>query len=556
MQQNSTTVYELLDNYSPKLQTLIHETERFASSILRVTTLLTGAAATALFSFTKSAVTEAAKVDRLTYTFAALSGSMETATEKMRWLREFSLRSIGQFDDLAEAGTLLEASGLNMQRFLPSISNIAGAFGGAKEQVLELATAFSRFASGTNFGESMRVLRRFGIGIADFMKEGLSVSPSGQIKASTEQALAALEGIAKRKFGEIGELARNEISVKFSNLHDAWNQMLDGFGKGWFPFITEVLQSLQPFIQFLTSSGLIEEMGRNWANAIKSITGIDEQGGGGGLPRFLSYLVAVMSELPNLFMNVGNFIKGFIQTTAQNVVEFINFFLTQSTILYNGVATVFNFISNQIIDTVNIMTRLVTWAINQMLNVAHQAATIIAPGMGFFPAAQLPDAFAVPHVNLPIQNAPQPFKNATDIFEKMFGGLGDAFGSFQSSIGTESNRIYTAFMNRDQTQGKDNKLYSMFNDSFTPLAKETAENTATIAKNTTDFSAMLKRYVVGGGPLAQIGVTPSELGVARAGGGTRSINVQVGSKHLTDAMSEIVEQVVNEMVRQGLRIHQ
>ena len=107
-------------------------------------------------------MTQVIVIQRLTMTYAALTGSLDSAGQKMKYLQTYAAGAIGHFDDLAKAGTLLEAAGLQMERFIPIIDTLSGVFGGTSEQVRELASAFGRVASG-QMGEAMEVFRRFGI---------------------------------------------------------------------------------------------------------------------------------------------------------------------------------------------------------------------------------------------------------------------------------------------------------------------------------------------------------------------------------------------------------
>lgn len=84
--------------------------------------------------------------------------------------------------------------------------------------------------------------------------------------------------------------------------------------------------------------------------------------------------------------------------------------------------------------------------------------------------------------------------------------------------------------------------------------KRIEANTRKTADSMSSFGSDLRRYVVGGGPLAQIGVTPSELGAfqnSAAGGGSGSggIQVNVGNRKLSDAITEITEQVVLQVMK-------
>lgn len=86
---------------------------------------------------------------------------------------------------------------------------------------------------------------------------------------------------------------------------------------------------------------------------------------------------------------------------------------------------------------------------------------------------------------------------------------------------------------------------SPFTGENSPLG-QIATNTAKIAANT-DGIKDLKRYVVGGGPLAQIGVTPVELNRARRGAPKLTVDLKG-----VESFSDIVAKTILQMQRQGL----
>ena len=83
----------------------------------------------------------------------------------------------------------------------------------------------------------------------------------------------------------------------------------------------------------------------------------------------------------------------------------------------------------------------------------------------------------------------------------------------------------------------------------TELLQEHRRLLQEIARNTNNLND-LKRFVVGGGTQAQLGITQTELGRAR--GNSVQVSVLAGSRNLNAALSEIVQETVLQMMRQGL----
>lgn len=78
------------------------------------------------------------------------------------------------------------------------------------------------------------------------------------------------------------------------------------------------------------------------------------------------------------------------------------------------------------------------------------------------------------------------------------------------------------------------------------------QNTRRTAESMSSFASDLKRYVVGGGPLAEIGVTPAEVGAFQNGQGTaggQTIQVDAGGRKLNEALSEMIEQGVFKILK-------
>ena len=431
--------------------------------------------AAGMLGLTHSAIDQAAKIERLRMTYAALGHDLEGAGQKMDFVQRFAQTSIAHFDDLAEAGTLLEASGLRMERFLPTINNIAGAFGGTTEQVLELAGAFGRLASGQT-GEAMERMRRFGITAGDLMTQGIRVGATGQINAPVEQIFGAIERAAQRKFGEIGTIMGSTIGVKFSNLSDAWHMMLQKFGEGWFPFVGKVLDSLTPFMNFLSQSGVLQGLGKMLGATISNLAGITESE---SIPRFLSYITAVVEQLPQVFETVGSRLKGLFEFLGERFIGFIN---TAMEGLTGGINTV----KHQVEYLVNV--------IKFNMHELKAMATPFSRHEAFKPFSMGQDASFTP------------LKNPADIFERMMGGLTGGLGD---NIGKRAGQIFAEFQKyqANPQAGVDGSKYDMFNNNY---QAQIAQNTMKTAEATAHM-ADLKKFALGGGDLGAMGVTPTEM---------------------------------------------
>lgn len=500
-------IYKLTDQYSAPLKRITEGTTRFGLKVLSVMGLITGlAGAAGLAGLGKSVLSNALEIERLTGTFTALSGSADKARQKLGWLQAFAQTSIGQFADLAAAGAQLEASGLNMERILPLISNISAAFGGTREQVLELASAFGRVPSGV-FGESMEIFRRFGITAGDLMAQGLKMSGNGQFQATAVQMLTAIENVAKKKFGQIGEALGNSLGVKISNLQDAWQQMTATLGETFFPVLKQIVDSVTQFINFIKESGWVKSFG-------ESITATFGQvfGDGNAIFRFFSYVLAFLEYLPEIIYNSWKIIKGVFQSIA------------------DGFLGVFNFIGQKYTDFLNILKH----GMDAYLDFLH-----MIPGIGSFlnKKDRAPDYKFTPIT-------------ASDILRDITGVAFPDYAESISKRGDELFRKFQAFQQRPGGAGVPVFEGDFFNgQSVAQSMQQTAQNTAIIAGNTNPLKE-LRKFVVGGGPLAAFGITPTELGRGRSR--EQRVQVSVGTRPLEQAVGDIVNETVGEMLRQGV----
>lgn len=495
----STASSVMTSSFSPAFRALSALSGGFwllSSAVSAVVHAIEGATQS-FVSFVSGAVQEAAKIERITITLQALSGSAQAARDKMQFLKDFAVRSPLQFDDLAEAGTIIEAGGLRMERILPLLSNIGSAFGAGKAQIIELATAFSRIPTG-QFGEVMRVFRRFGIGAGDLMAEGIKINGRGQIVSSVEEMLSATEHIATRKFGAIGELAEKMIAVRFSNLQDAWMQMLAAFGTSWFPLINSILDSFVPMLQFFTKGGIMESMGKAFADVFGAI--YQAIGGGTGLQTILAYLIAAFEVLPSIILNAANVLAVFFKVASAGIIGVYNvttLFLTEA---WNTARPI----------------------INAMLKVAG------LPGYG--------DTRAVW----------KPAMEPAEMFSQMLSGLAGKPVDLSKRAG-EIMSAFKSFSQKDSLQ--DPKSFPFLNDQAHPYNRHLEK----ISSNTAEMVQLkrqdMKQYALGGGDRGRHGISVSELY-------SRDVNVRMdaGGSKLNEFLGELFTDFLQQAQRDGVLV--
>lgn len=202
---------------------------------------------------------------RMTLTTVMRSGAQ--ANSMLDWIVRFSERTPFQVQGLAEAATQLEAVGLNARRYLPVIGDMAAAFGGTEERIQMLIRALSFLKSGVS-GEAMESLRRFGISRKDFEDRGIRFNRAGQMISSGNEGIAALEGIAKSKFGGLMETQAKTFSGLLSNLKDMANNTLRDTVAPLFEYVRSKAEGLLDTLNRLRDNGLIREWGHRIGSSL------------------------------------------------------------------------------------------------------------------------------------------------------------------------------------------------------------------------------------------------------------------------------------------------
>lgn len=343
---NLITNYILNDRYTPALQRIAAQTNlttagigNFSGSLggltaslglsagaltalsVGITAVLGGLTALSALSVTSAIATyrlgsaalkQAADMEQLVMTLAALRNSTDSAAEGFRFLERFATQSVFEFSDLAEAGVQIEAFGLRMERVLPLISQVGAAFGAKPEKLQQLASAFGRIASGQT-GEAMQQLRSVGISNAALAAQGIKFTKGGEAQATPEEMLIALERVIQSRFGRINEMMSDTLSVSLSNIMDGINQSLTKIGNALMPIVKPLLAALKQFSQFLAAGGIdaiVQPMTRAFA-AIRDLLGGPE-----GVLKIATWIIAIFSVLPDIVAIVAKSFKIILESVA------------------------------------------------------------------------------------------------------------------------------------------------------------------------------------------------------------------------------------------------
>lgn len=469
-----------------------------------------GKALGAFKDFSEQSVQEAVKIERLTVSFGALYHSMGKGREEIEFLREVAKHTVTDMDDLAAASLRLTGSGLNSGRFIEMADKLGQLLTPGRAQgMMQVADSLGRIASGSNMGRAIQILSRTGIGYNALKEEGVKMTENHHITSSPEEVLAALERIYQKRFGDLGKYLETTMTTAFSNLQDAWNYMLDSFGKTWFPIITSIIESLTPFFQFLAGSGVLTEFGTALSVAFQAI--FNAAGGSNTIVSFLAYVIAVFETLPNMITTVGAVVQKVYQALIQPQMAILNF------------------LTNRFID---------------VLNMVHQADAFFGQMLHKFLGTPLYERDVY---------KPMPYVNFTDPMDWM----GKSFGAIMKSMGLQPFDI----------QGKHDEIMQRYHDYKPPpnppnpagqgmfndmLVREDVAANKQTAANTAKISAAMepfKRFALGGGERGRIGIALSE----RYGNGHITVQVSgTGNPHFDRGVEHAVTEYHQSMRRAGL----
>lgn len=485
------TRYIAKDEYSGTVAKIVTASLSAATAISALTAAGVGV--------TKFALDAATEFDTFTRRLEALTGSTAKAQELVKWLKQLSGPSVFEFRGLAEAASLLAAYGVNIQRVLPLAERIATVFGDDSSAVSEVARALGRIKSG-DFGEAFERLRDFGIGRDDLKAQGLKFDKGGQFLGSARQAFEAIERLVNQKFGRITQAMRDSPAAKMASVMDALRQAAGAAGAEILRSIVPALEKVASFLQYLNESGFIKDFTRNLSQGMEDLANL-VTGGQGGVVRVISYLLAFLEQLPTLLKLAITHLRGFLATLGD----------------------MFSSAVNGIIK-----------AINALIGAAEIVGNLLNPLRPFRDRTRF-----------------QRIEEMTPFSQQMANLDTSLFNGTFSDIGKRADQImagFNAFGKRpDEEPGANtDPFFTGAGDSLNKIEEHTRK-TADYTKSMLD----LRRYVVGGGPLADIGVTPVELGGARAARNV-TVNMSGVGREAEAFVESVAQKVVFELARSGM----
>ncbi len=187
-----------------------------------------------LFRFGTSIIQTGAKFETLAIQLKAVMGSSEGAGRALEWVKEFTLATPYQLEQVTNAFVKLKAMGLNpMSGALQAVADATSYLGGSAETMNSLVLALGKsFTIGKMSMEEMRMMMEKGVPVIDILADKLEVSTGEILKMSSagkigRDEIGLLIDAMREMYGGASAELMNTFTGKWSNLRDQIDKTLD-----------------------------------------------------------------------------------------------------------------------------------------------------------------------------------------------------------------------------------------------------------------------------------------------------------------------------------------
>jgi hypothetical protein len=207
----------------------------------------------------------AGQVERYAAVLETVTGSAETARQKLAWLRDFAAKTPFELPGLMEAATKLEAYGFSAEKYLSVLGDTSAALG------KDVMAAVEALADATT-GEFER-LKEFGVkASADGAKVAFEyVDKSGKQqrvvvdKTNREMIASTLTALWNERYGGAMERMSTTWEGMWSNMKDAMTKALADAGKDLLPIFKPALEQVTAFLEGEQFRGILQTIGTSFA---------------------------------------------------------------------------------------------------------------------------------------------------------------------------------------------------------------------------------------------------------------------------------------------------
>lgn len=512
------TKYTLDDSdYKRNAKSVLDATNRVGDAVQRTSGLFTsfarglvaGLTGVAAFRLVKWTVDQAIAFDTMNRSLEAVVGSAERADEILKFVDRLVIPSVFPVAELQNAALLLEAFGLQTERFLPIAEKLGTVFGGTATDLQSFVTALG-YIKGGRFGEAFQSLARGGISREALMARGLKFAKDGQLLSTMDEAFDAVEAEVNARFGKLAESMASGPGAKLASLFDQIQRSARIVGQAILQVLVPVVARLGSAFGSLVESGALKSVADTLAGLF------NPEAIGDALIRGVAMLQVVMERLPVLIHNARESLASLFERMRDDIILLGSLFIGF-------------LIGPRIIAGLMALEKAI-------LGVAVAIRT-----MGLMGA--LAQAIASPRALVTLGAGVAAIQLAETALKGMFKSYtGSLSGLDPRGLGQDIERVYQQMRN-DFLEGEGNQAPSNDAPPVRALSK-IAENTAQTAENTAKMLD-LSRHIFGGGDLGRMGITPVEMG-----GGSRSSRVTIDVAGAEGPFRLLVETIAMQVMRQ------
>lgn len=462
-------------------------------SVIGAVTRLAAAALGAMGALTAlayAATNQYAEFESIKLTFAGIADSLERAEQMMRAIKSYSLKSVFDEEPIAKAALQLTQLNLRAGEFLPIIESIAMRSGEiTPDKLLEVVSILRRLKGG-QVADALgpEGLGRFGIGKQELAAYGAIVDASGEFKMNTEQALQVLKNLANSPESErIRTMLEGSPQTRISNALGALAASFREFGAVASQFVIPALESIGQVAQFLVDTGWFKQLASDFA----ALFGENDQKRG-----FLKFLFTMVTA----FEVISNYVVNLVHNVGQAL----------------GVIKELNL---KVLQGMTLPLRALLWAIDKVRGTNHVADLDKVLGKMAEPiqGGLLGHLYGLPELGKAISDGSDAKMAAFDAWSKQKEKQGE-----------------TPFPDLTKPEAP---------DPVQTTLQQIATNTGETARNTKD----MQRYILGGGDLGRLGVTPTEM----ASRNDVRVKVDTGDGGLDQWVEKLLSRSIRELKRRG-----
>lgn len=494
--------------------------DHFLDVVTRITNPLTQIGQRML-EFASATIQTSAELQGLYIGLEAITGSASEAAKQWKLIREVAKLPGINFQAAAEGVAELQASGMAADtafRATIAFGNALASIGKSSYDMKWVNLALGQIArKGKVYAEEILQLQERLPQIGPAIRNAFGTGNTEVLAKMGIDSQTFIEGII-REFEKLPSVAKG-ARVMWENLKDTATLAMGQIGDTLNDKLAKPLEVIDSYLRWMVESGVLKKIASGFTDMF-SMDGREND-----IVRIMSYMAALLQNLPNM-----------LTTTANNIGKFFDWVLDKvkwSVAAYAGVMG-FKF-GIQLASTVLILIKAFRTLRAAILSAGLAEViieSIITGGASLTKAA----------IGLALGTAAAiaAYKGIEKLLDGGKLGIDNFIGFDPAKIQQDADKLYDQFMNRVETpvslrfgQG----AYNALGDTNTYLKG--------IEKNTRDV-AELGRTILGGSEITKLGATPVEIARMKGAGRNRG-------NRLAQLITEEIQRAAADMYYRDLR---